>query len=188
MLKKLVLILTIVLEAIFLKQVVRIDNVQAANCGGLNQVCCSNNTCNQGLVCKYAGNNLGVMMCFDKNTYVDPTTAGVKDKVFCDSSGQPTNDPSSGKIYTAIGCVPVSTSDEFVVWILNWAIGIGGGIALLLIILASFQIMTSSGVPEKAQAGKELLTSAIAGLVLLIFSIFILKVIGVDILKIPGLN
>lgn len=42
--------------------------------------------------------------------------------------------------------------------------------------------MTASGDPERLKAGQELLTSAIAGLILLIFSIFILKFIGIDIL------
>lgn len=44
--------------------------------------------------------------------------------------------------------------------------------------------MTSSGDPNKLKAGQELLTAAISGIIMLIFSVFILKVIGVDILKI----
>jgi len=88
---------------------------------------------------------------------------------------------------TAIGCIPILTTKEaFLGFILKWAIGIGGGIAFLLIIYAGFMLMTSQGNPERLQAGKELMTSAISGLILLIFSIFILKVIGVDILGIPG--
>ncbi|MBI4157526.1 hypothetical protein HY502_01620, partial [Candidatus Woesebacteria bacterium] len=71
-------------------------------------------------------------------------------------------------------------------FILKWAIGIGGGIAFLLVVYSSFMIMTSSGNPDRLKAGQELLTSALMGVVLLVFSVFILKVIGVDILKIPG--
>ena len=43
-------------------------------------------------------------------------------------------------------------------------------------------VMTSQGVPDRLKAGQELLTSAISGLIMLIFSVFILKFIGVDIL------
>ena len=87
-------------------------------------------------------------------------------------------------INTAIGCIPVGDTNEFISFILRWAIGIGGGIAFLLIVFAGFQIMTSAGNPERLQAGRELLTSAIAGLILLIFSVFILRIIGVNILGI----
>jgi hypothetical protein len=90
-------------------------------------------------------------------------------------------------INTAIGCIPIHDTNEFIGFILRWAIGIGGGIAFLLIVFAGFQIMTSAGNPERLQAGRELLTSAIAGLILLVFSVFILRIIGVDILKLPGL-
>src|SRR3989339_2018392 len=91
----------------------------------------------------------------------------------------------SGKtgINTAIGCIPVENTNEFMGWILGWAIGVGGGIAFLLIIYASFMVMTSQVNPEKLKAGQELLTSAISGLIMLIFSVFILRFIGIDILK-----
>lgn len=88
------------------------------------------------------------------------------------------------KLNTAIGCIPILTTKEaFLSFVLKWAVGIGGGIAFLLIIYASFMIMTSAGNPERLKAGQELLTSAISGLILLIFSVVILKIIGVDILE-----
>jgi hypothetical protein len=90
-------------------------------------------------------------------------------------------------IDTAIGCIPIE-QQEMITFLLRWAIGIAGGVAFILIIIASFQIMTSQGDPKRLQAGKELLSSAIMGLILLIFSAFILRVIGVNILKIPGLS
>ncbi len=62
--------------------------------------------------------------------------------------------------------------------------GIAGGIAFLLILYAGFQIMTSAGSPQRVQSGKELLGAAISGILLLIFSTFILRIVGVDILKI----
>ena len=46
-------------------------------------------------------------------------------------------------INTAIGCVPYSDTNAFVGFVLGWAIGIGGGIAFLLILYGGFMIMTS---------------------------------------------
>jgi len=65
-------------------------------------------------------------------------------------------------------------------------IGLAGLIALLCIIYAAFMIQISSGNPERIKKAQELLTSCIMGLMLIIFSVFILRLIGVDILKIPG--
>ncbi len=90
--------------------------------------------------------------------------------------------PNPESINTAIGCIPVGDTNAFMGWILGWAVGVGGGIAFLLIVYASFMVMTSQGVPDRLKAGQELLTSAISGLIMLIFSVFILKFIGVDIL------
>jgi hypothetical protein len=90
-------------------------------------------------------------------------------------------------IDTAIGCIPVLTGNinDLLAWALTWAIGIAGGIAFLLILLSGFQIITSQGNPERMKAGSELLTAAITGLLLLLFSVFILNFIGVDILGLP---
>ena len=85
-------------------------------------------------------------------------------------------------IDTALGCIPVEDTNAFMGWVLGWAVGVGGGIAFLLIVYASFMIITSQGAPERLKAGQELLTSAISGLIMLVFSVFILKFIGVDIL------
>jgi len=111
-----------------------------------------------------------------------PWDEGTNDPV---KEGSPTC-PDGKSINTAIGCIPINDTDAFIGFILKWAIGVGGGIAFLLIVLAGFQIMTSSGNPDRLKAGQELMTSAIAGLILLIFSVFILKIIGVDILGLPG--
>jgi Type IV secretion system pilin len=89
----------------------------------------------------------------------------------------------SDGIQTAIGCIPVFDQTNFLAFILRWAVGIGGGIAFLLMVYSGFMIMTAAGNPERLKAGQELLTSAISGLILLVFSIFVLKFIGVDILQ-----
>jgi hypothetical protein len=69
--------------------------------------------------------------------------------------------------------------------ILKYAMGVGGAVAFILIIAGAFQIILSAGNPDRVKAGKEMITSAIAGLFLIIFSVLILRLIGVDILQIP---
>lgn len=88
-------------------------------------------------------------------------------------------------VNTAIGCIPINDQNAFLGFILKWAIGVGGGIAFLLVVYASYMIISSAGNPERLKAGQELLTSAIMGVILLVFSVFILKIIGVNILEIP---
>ncbi len=92
----------------------------------------------------------------------------------------------TGNSWTAIGCITTSDPQAFIAWLLGAAIGIAGGIAFLLMLWGGFQIITSTGDPEKLNRGKEILTSAIIGLVVIVFSVFLLKLIGVDILQLPG--
>lgn len=89
-------------------------------------------------------------------------------------------------IDTAIGCIPVFTTPEgTAAFFIKWGLGVGGGIAFLLILFGGFQIMSSQGVPDKVKAGKELITASISGLLLLIFSVFLLEFIGYNILGLP---
>lgn len=104
--------------------------------------------------------------------------------IFCEENNKPTDDPRSGKVYTAIGCIPVANTQEFVRFLLPWAMGVAGGIAFVLMIYAGFMIMTSAGDPRRLQAGKELLTAAIMGLLLLVLGAYLLRLIGVNILGI----
>ncbi len=93
--------------------------------------------------------------------------------------------PTADCVQTAIGCIPF-TANGFVEKLFPIFISFGGAIAFLLILFGGVQMMTSAGNPEKLAAGKELIVSAITGLLLIIFSIFILRIIGYDILHIPG--
>ncbi len=85
-------------------------------------------------------------------------------------------------IKTAIGCIPFTAMSKLVAFFITWGIGIVGGFGMLLIIYAGIQIITSGGDPSRLQSGKELLTSALTGVAMLIFSIFILRLIGVNVL------
>ncbi len=110
-----------------------------------------------------------------------------KQKFFCDTSGEPTDDSSTGKFFSAIGCIPINDAYEMIKFILPFLVGLSGGIAFLLIIIATVRIATSSGDPEKIKSAKELFMAGIGGLLLLIFSISIYRLVGTDILQLPGL-
>ena len=72
--------------------------------------------------------------------------------------------------------------------IFGLGIGLAGMVSLLCIIYAAFTMQSSQGNPEKIKKAQELLTSCIMGLILIIFSVFILRLIGVSILRIPGFS
>jgi hypothetical protein len=91
---------------------------------------------------------------------------------------------NSNYINTAFGCFD-TTPGAIISIVLRLGIGIGSGIALLLIILGSFKVLTSQGQPDQINQGKETITASIIGIVFITLSIVILQIIGIDIL---GLN
>lgn len=108
-----------------------------------------------------------------------------QDCLDCLTSNNPVKKPG---IWTAIGCVYPNTSDFIQQNLLGIGVSIGGITALLCIIYSAFMMQISQGNPEKIKKAQELLTSCITGLILIIFSIFILRLIGVSILGIPGFS
>lgn len=88
-------------------------------------------------------------------------------------------------MWTAIGCIPIE-SDSIIRTIITLGLGIGGGITLLLILAGAFQLTVSSGEAQKVQEAREQITSAVIGLLFIIFSITILRFIGVQFLQLPG--
>lgn len=90
--------------------------------------------------------------------------------------------------YTAIGCLPTDASLFLRMYVFTFGIGIAGGIAFLYFLYGAFLILTSAGNPEHIEEGKQIITSALSGLILIIFSMFLLRAIGVDILRLPGFS
>jgi hypothetical protein len=90
--------------------------------------------------------------------------------------------------WTALGCIPSGSPEEFIKWLFPFVLGIAGGIATILMLIGGFLILTSTGDPKRVENGRNMLTSALMGLVLIVFSLFLLRVIGVDLLEIPGLK
>ena len=99
----------------------------------------------------------------------------------------PFNGCSTTSINTALGCIPVEM-EKFVPWLLSWLFGVAGGIAFLLMSYGFILIATSAGDEKKVQGARETITSAVIGLVVCIFAIFILRLIAVNILQIPGIS
>lgn len=93
-----------------------------------------------------------------------------------------------GGAWTAIGCFGGDTPNEFIASFIRLGTGLGGGVAFLLILFSGFQRITSAGNPEKLHEAKDLMTAAISGLLLIIFSVFLLRLVGVDILQLPGFS
>lgn len=108
-------------------------------------------------------------------TTLDPATAAVVFK----------NDPESAGVKTAIGCIP-TYPPALMKGLIKFAAGAGGGIALLLMAWGAIQMMMSAGNPENLKKGHEQFTSAAIGLLIVILSVLLLQIIGVDILQIPG--
>jgi len=99
----------------------------------------------------------------------------------------PSGNGGCDTVKTAIGEIN-TTPTGFIKSIFSLILGLSGGIALLLIIYSGYKLMAARGEPEALQAARDQLISAIIGLIFIIFSLVILQIIGVDILRIPGLG
>ena len=103
---------------------------------------------------------------------------------FCTGHEATTSDP---EVNTALGCVPVKVG-PFTAWLLTYVFGIAGGIAFLLMVYGFILVATTGGDPKKLQGAQETISSAVTGLVVCIFAVFLLRLIAVNILRIPGIN
>jgi hypothetical protein len=92
-----------------------------------------------------------------------------------------------GCLETAIGCIPTNM-EGIVGVILNYATIIGGMIAVVMLAVGGFGLMTSAGDPEKLMNARETINNALMGLALIVLSVFILELVGVDILGIGYLG
>lgn len=96
-----------------------------------------------------------------------------------------TDNKGNPGIATAIGCIHTSPP-ELAQDLLKFIIGIGGGLTFLMMLLGAYQMLTSDGNPESLKAGQDRLTSAVIGLLFIIFSVLFLQIMGAGILNIPG--
>lgn len=106
--------------------------------------------------------------------------AGNKKPIF-----YPTGQCGEGAIDTALGCIPYTT-EAFGPALLGFLAGVVGAIALIVMLFSTIQIMAAGGDAEAVKKGKELFTGAVTGLLFIIFSVTLLKIITGDILQLPG--
>ena len=97
------------------------------------------------------------------------------------------NEPCpNNKCNTAIGTIDVSNPMVILTRIFSVVLSIASIGALMLIIYSGYKLLLSRGNKEAIQGAREMLTSAIVGLLFIVFSLVILSVIAGGILKIPG--
>ncbi len=97
----------------------------------------------------------------------------------------------NNEIDTALGCISTEVGtgpNTFFSSIIGIAVGLGGGLALLLMLYGVFIVTSSAGIPDKLKEGQEIITSAISGLIFILLSVFLLNFIGIKVLSLPGLQ
>lgn len=143
-------------------------------------------TCSKGYICDH------VQSCVIPTEGISPPPQPCKRGIkYVDGQEIETTDPKEIQkcleFNTAIAGINLDPGG-FITSVLSILLSVSGMIALYLIVRSGYQLMTSRGNPEAIQEARERLTSAIVGLLLIIFSLVIMSVIGVDILKIPGFS
>lgn len=89
------------------------------------------------------------------------------------------------KIWTGIGCIPTNFGGLVSALFTTFS-GLLGGLVFICIVVNGLRIMTSRGNPEAMKKSQEAITACIVGFVVLVLSVLFLKIVGVDILKLPG--
>ncbi|QQG43767.1 MAG: hypothetical protein HYW45_01960 [Candidatus Daviesbacteria bacterium] len=100
----------------------------------------------------------------------------------CTSSSGIACDSGEG-VATAIGCVHTKPL-ALITDLFRFSLGIGGGVAFLLMLIGVLEMITSAGSPERLKAGHDRFASAIIGILFVVFSVLFMQIIGVDILGI----
>jgi len=88
-------------------------------------------------------------------------------------------------IWTAVGCIP-RDPETIVKSMLRLGLGMGGGFSLIIILASGFVLSVSQGEAKRIDEAKQWLTSALVGMLFIIFSVTLLHFIGYTIFRIPG--
>jgi hypothetical protein len=113
------------------------------------------------------------------NSGASPTTD------ISDFNSEPFWKPIPGRIYTEVGgCVDTSNPSSIVNTFMRIALGIMGAVVILRIIQGALTLQ--KGDDESIEEGKDIIMSALIGLLVIILSTAILNFIGINILQIDG--
>jgi hypothetical protein len=93
---------------------------------------------------------------------------------------------STQGVWTAVGCIPYNDTTSTVRALITIGLGLAGTAVVLMTLAGAFLISTSQGDPKRVEEGRSLITSAVAGILFLIFSVSILRFVGVSVLQLPG--
>jgi len=102
---------------------------------------------------------------------------------FCKCVMDPSYHPA--EVETGLGPIPTDPG-KLVEWFFSLTTKVAGGVALLLLVFGGIKIITTQGDPKAFDAAKGTITRALSGLLLVVLAVFILKLIGYDILQLPG--
>ena len=94
-----------------------------------------------------------------------------------------------GGFPSALGCMPMDKVERFLgEGVLGIGITFAGAFSVLCIIFGAIQFQLSGGESAKVQKAQKLITQCVVGLLIIIFSIFLLRFVGVNLLRIYGLS
>ena len=88
-------------------------------------------------------------------------------------------------VWTGLGCMPTNFSG-IVNSVFTLFSGLMGGFVFLCLVSNGLKIMAARGNPEALKKAQEAITACLVGFVVLVLSVLFLKIVGVDILAIPG--
>ena|SRR3989344_4038400 len=79
---------------------------------------------------------------------------------------------------TGTGLPNNSSASSIILQIINIALGVAGLVAVLFLLVGGFRYITSAGNEETAEQAKKIITNAIIGIVIIILSFVIVRVIS----------
>lgn len=83
--------------------------------------------------------------------------------------------PPPAEVETALGNVPTNPKDLAQWFIDHVALGLVGGIAVLRVAMGGIKIMSSGGDPKAVEEGRDMVVSTLAGLVLIIAAVVVIR-------------